>query len=67
MGRIGFLLSEGLDRRVFCNLIGGWAAGFALARRTFATEQTLQVTEIDQKFFVVNGWVLTRDDIGASG
>jgi hypothetical protein len=46
-----------IDRRFFCRSIAGLAVNVVLAKLP---------SGIEQEFLIVNGWVLTREDMAAS-
>jgi hypothetical protein len=53
-------------RRRFIGTIAGWAAGEIFARQALAIEQPFPLKKSSPEFLVVNGWVLTREDMAGS-
>ena len=53
------------DRRYFCYSVAGLAIKVAFAKLPFSSEAELETAAPDQQFVIVNGWVLTRDDVAA--
>jgi hypothetical protein len=54
-----------INRRcVFCS-IAGLAIDVVLAKLPFGIEQKSKMASADQEFVIINGWVLTREDIAA--
>jgi hypothetical protein len=54
------------DRRYFCYSIAGLAVNVVLAKLPFGTGPRLKMAAADQEFLIINGWVLTREDMVAS-
>jgi hypothetical protein len=54
------------DRRYFCCSIAGLAVNIGLGKLLFGVEQVSKVAAANQEFVIVNGWVLTREDVAAS-
>ena len=54
-----------INRRCFCS-IAGLAVNVVLAKLPFGVEQSSKMTAANQEFLIVNGWVLTREDVAAS-
>ena len=54
------------DRRHFCGSIAGLAAICGLVRLPFGAGQGSKTLAAKQDFIVVNGWVLTHEDLAAS-
>ena len=50
-----------LERRGFCGTVAGWIASLVFVKFPQAPGQVTK-----QEFLVVNGWVLTREDIAGS-
>ncbi len=46
--------------------MAGLAINVVLAKLPFGVEQRSRMAAADQEFLIVNGWVLTREDIAAS-
>jgi len=62
--------SAELDRRGFLSLIAGWFVGAALPQLIVATgraQTAAGANEEDAGYVIVNGWVLTREDVAAGG
>jgi hypothetical protein len=55
-----------VNRRCFSWAIAGFAGGVALAKLPFGIGQRSQMAPSDLEFVIVNGWVLTREDMAAS-
>ena len=55
-----------VDRRRVCWSIAGLTLNAVLAKLPFEGKQELKMAAEDQMFVIVNGWVLTREDIAAS-
>ena len=55
-----------VDRRRVCWSIAGLTLNAVLAKLPFEGKQELKIAAADQMFVIVNGWVLTREDIAAS-
>lgn len=55
-----------MERRYFCSLIAGLLVSVIGAKLSFGIEQKLRVANADEEFVIVNGWVLTREDLAAS-
>lgn len=55
-----------VDRRRVCCSIAGLTLNAVLAKLPFESKQGLKMAAADQMFVIVNGWVLTREDIAAS-
>ena len=55
-----------MDRRRFCSSIAGFVASAIVAKPLFAVEQMLVMANAGEGFVIVNGWVLTREDVAAS-
>jgi hypothetical protein len=53
-----------IDRRSVCCSIAGSALNAVLAKPSFGNKRWLEMPTTDQ-FVIVNGWVLTREDIAA--
>jgi hypothetical protein len=53
-----------LNRRNFFWLIAGLAANFALTKLSFGGAPRPKISR-DDGFLIINGWVLTREDIKA--
>jgi len=53
-----------LSRRRFCQVITAIPANFALANLSFGVRPRSKIT-LDDGFLIINGWVLTREDIEA--
>jgi hypothetical protein len=51
-----------IDRRWFCRSLAGVAAG-----ATLGISPALAVSSVEPEFVIVNGWVLTRQDIAFVG
>jgi hypothetical protein len=49
-------------RRVCCSIVG-LAINGVLANLPLGTEQKPQMAGLGQEFVIVNGWVLTREDV----
>jgi hypothetical protein len=54
------------DRRYFCCSIVGLAVNTGLAKLPFGVEQVSKMAAANREFVIVNGWVLTREDVAAS-
>jgi hypothetical protein len=52
-----------INRRYFCCSIGGLAINVALAKLPFRGSK---IATTNVEFVVVNGWVLTREDLALS-
>lgn len=52
-----------IDRRNFCSSIFGLAGSLLFGSSAFRTPKT---SPADHDFVVVNGWVLTREDVASS-
>jgi hypothetical protein len=55
-----------IDRRHFFCSIAGLAVNVVVAKRQFGIDRTSKMAIADQEFLIINGWVLTRDDMAAS-
>ena len=55
-----------INRRRFCDAVTGLLASSFLAKLPFGSKQSLKTSAEDLEFLVVNGWVLTRDDVVTS-
>jgi hypothetical protein len=55
-----------IGRRSFCCSIVGLAVGVVVAKLPFEIEQSSKISTAEQEFAIVNGWVLTREDLAAS-
>ena len=53
-----------LSRRRFCQVITVVAANFVLAKLSFGVEPRSNIA-LGDGFLIINGWVLTREDIEA--
>ena len=52
------------NRRCFLWSMAGLAV--SIPNLPFETEQHSKIPTVDQDFVIVNGWVLTREDVAAS-
>ena len=52
-----------IDRRVFCRSIFGLGGSLLFGGLAFWMPK---ISSADQDFVIVNGWVLTREDLAAS-
>jgi hypothetical protein len=58
--------SPNIDRRcVFCS-VAALALNVLLAKLPFGIEHTSKMVAANDGFLIVNGWVLTREDVEAS-
>jgi len=55
-----------LDRRYFCGSIAGVALNVVLAKLPFGTKQGSKMAAANPEFLIVNGWILTREDVAVS-
>jgi hypothetical protein len=55
-----------IGRRYFCCSIVGLAVSVVVAKLPFEIEQWSKISTADQEFPIVNGWVLTREDLATS-
>jgi hypothetical protein len=55
-----------IDRRCFCCSIAGLAVNVVLAKLPSGIEQRSKMATADQEFLIVNGWVLTREDMATN-
>jgi hypothetical protein len=55
-----------ISRRWLCCFIGVWPVNVALSKVLGGSQQESERAGGDQEFFLVNGWVLTRDDLANS-
>jgi hypothetical protein len=55
-----------LDRRHFFGMITGLAVNIGLLKLPFGVEQRSTIVAPNREFVIVNGWVLTGEDIAAS-
>jgi hypothetical protein len=56
---------DNMGRRCFCSSIAGLAVNVVLAKLPFGVEQS-KMGAPNQEFLIINGWVLTREDVAAS-
>jgi hypothetical protein len=54
-----------ISRRYFCYLIIGFGVHAAMAKTPFAGNQSSKMRVEDPEFLIINGWVLSRQDITA--
>ena len=54
-----------VDRRKLCYSIIGLALNVTMASLPFG-RQRLKMATADQEFLIINGWILTREDLIAS-
>lgn len=68
-GRTNFLRDffGGTDRRHFCRSTVGLGIAGVLAKLPLTGKQKFKMTAEGQGFLIVNGWVLTCEDVAASG
>jgi hypothetical protein len=52
-----------IDRRCLCCSIAGLAVNVVLAKLPFGGKQSSKMAAANQEFLIVNGWVLTREDV----
>ena len=55
-----------IDRRYFCYSLATVASNVLVAKLAFGARKRLKMTTGEQEFLIVNGWVLTREDVAAS-
>lgn len=54
------------DRRYFCCTIAGLTINVGLAKLAIGVEQRPRMPAANREFVIINGWVLTGDDVAAS-
>lgn len=54
------------NRRYFCHAIAGLAVNIGLAKLALGVGQRPRMPAANREFVIVNGWVLTREDVAAS-
>jgi hypothetical protein len=54
-----------IDRRCFCS-IAGLAVNVVLANAPFGGKKRSKMVAGNQEFLIVNGWVLTREDLAGT-
>ncbi len=57
---------DNMGRRCFCCSIAGLAVNVVLAKLPSGVEQRSKMAAPNQEFLIINGWVLTREDVAAS-
>ncbi len=57
---------DNMGRRCFCGSIAGLAVNVVLAKLPFGVEQRSKMVAPNREFLIINGWVLTREDVAAS-
>ena len=55
-----------INRRYVLCSIAGLAINVVVAKLPFGTEQRPKIAAAGQEFLIVNGWVLTREDMAVS-
>ena len=55
-----------MDRRRFCSSIAGFVTSVIVVKPLFPVEQALMMATAHEGFVIINGWVLTREDVAAS-
>ena len=55
-----------IDRRCFCCSIGGLAGEVVASQLPAGITRKSRMAPAAQEFLMVNGWVLTREDVAAS-
>ena len=55
-----------IDRRSVSCSLGALAISVVLARLPYGVEQSSKMAAADQQFLIINGWVLTREDMAES-
>jgi hypothetical protein len=53
-----------MDRRRFCGSVAGLIVGSFIPRLPFGTAWSAETISGGPDYFVLNGWVLTREDLG---
>ena len=61
------LFSIVLDRRGLCSSIAGLAVGAIAAKLPLGAVLSPETAIEDPEYLIVNGWVLTRNDVAAMG
>jgi hypothetical protein len=64
MDRARCLCSTIVRRRSFVRSIAGLALGAVAAELPFGAERSSKTVGLDHDYLIVNGWVLTREDLG---
>lgn len=63
MDRVGHPCSIIVRRRSFVRSMAGFALGVVATELLFGAERPPKPAGLDKEYFIVNGWVLTREDI----
>lgn len=63
MDRAGYLYSTIVRRRSFVRSMAGLALGAVAAELPFGAERSSKTAGLDHGYLIVNGWVLTREDL----
>jgi hypothetical protein len=67
MNRARYLYSTVVGRRYFLRSIAGLVLGAGAAELSFGAERSSRTASADAEYLIVNGWVLTREDIAFVG
>jgi hypothetical protein len=66
MNRARNLCTAAVGRRCFFRSLAGLALCATVAKLPFGAERPSKMTSADQEYVIVNGWVLTREDLAAA-